>query len=136
MPIRFTYYPSLGIGTQGPAVVLGSYTWADESLTWNGLSNEDRVLFTLENLAKIYGKQVYSEFKIGTSYSWVENPYSIGALATFEPGQEKEIYPYITLPEGRLHFAGEHTTLSHGWMQGAIESGIRVADEVNQITKS
>ncbi|WP_342750867.1 FAD-dependent oxidoreductase [Bacillus fungorum] len=33
---------------------------------------------------------------------------------------------------GKVHFAGEHTTLTHGWMQGAIESGIRVAYEVNE----
>ncbi|WP_212958983.1 FAD-dependent oxidoreductase, partial [Bacillus sanguinis] len=27
---------------------------------------------------------------------------------------------------------GDHTTLYHGWIQGAIESGIRVAVEVNE----
>ena len=43
---------------------------------------------------------------------------------------------YIAVPEGRVHFAGEHTTLSHGWMQGAIESGIRVAVEVNDLPRS
>jgi len=135
LPIRFTYYPSQGIGTKGPAVVLASYTWADEALTWNGLSNEDRIQFALKNLAKIYGDQVYTEFVSGTSYSWVDNPYACGALATFEPGQENELFPFITIPEGRVHFAGEHTTLTHGWMQGAIESGIRVAFEVNDLPK-
>ncbi|MGG3467480.1 flavin monoamine oxidase family protein [Neobacillus pocheonensis] len=131
LPIRFTYYPSQGIGTKGPAVLLASYTWADEAMTWNGLSDEDRIQYALMDLAKIFGDQVYSEFVIGTSYSWVDNPYSTGAVVAFDPGQENELFPYITLPEGRVHFAGEHTTLTHGWMQGAIESGIRVANEVN-----
>lgn len=133
LPIRFTYYPSQGIGTKGPAVLLASYTWADEALTWNGLSDEDRIQFALKNLAEIFGDQVYSEFVLGTSFSWIDNPYSTGAVVAFEPGQEHELFPYIALPEGRIHFAGEHTTLTHGWMQGAIESAIRVAVEVNHL---
>lgn len=133
LPIRFTYYPSQGIGTQGPAVVVASYTWADEAMTWNGLSDSDRIQYALKNLAEIFGNQVYTEFVSGTSYSWVDNPFATGAVVAFEPGQENELFPYIPLPEGRVHFAGEHTTLTHGWMQGAIESGIRVAHEVNQL---
>jgi monoamine oxidase len=135
LPIRFSYYPSQGIGTSGPAVIVASYTWADEALTWDGLSDEDRIQYALRNLAEIYGDQVYSEYIVGTSFSWVDNPYSTGALATFEPGQETELFPYITRPEGRVHFAGEHTIMTHGWMQGAIESGIRVAYEVNDLPK-
>jgi len=135
LPIRFTFYPSQGIGTNQPAVVLASYTWADEAMTWNGLSNEDRIQFALKNLAEIFGDQVYYEFVTGTSYSWVDDPFATGAVVAFEPGQESELFPYITLPEGRVFFAGEHTTLTHGWMQGAIESGIRAAYEVNKFPK-
>ncbi|MGH0427834.1 flavin monoamine oxidase family protein [Bacillus hominis] len=132
LPIRFTYYPSYGIHTQGAAIVIASYTWADEALTWDSLSHRERIRYALKNLAKIYGNVVYSEFVTGTSFSWSQNPYSCGAFTAFEPGQELELFPYITPPAGRVHFAGEHTTLTHGWMQGAIESGIRVAHEVNE----
>ncbi|KWU53910.1 amine oxidase [Bacillus mycoides] len=131
LPIRFTYYPSYGIHSPGVAIVLVSYTWADEALTWDSLSNRERVRYALKNLAQIYGNVVYSEFVTGASFSWSQNPYSCGAFTAFEPGQELELFPYITPPAGRVHFAGEHTTLTHGWMQGAIESGIRVAHEVN-----
>ncbi|MED2186010.1 flavin monoamine oxidase family protein [Bacillus wiedmannii] len=136
LPIRFTYYPSYGIGTHGHAVVLASYTWADEALTWDSLSEGERIQYALMNLAEIYGHQVYSEFVSGSSFSWSQNPYSVGAFTAFEPGQELELYPYMITPEGKVHFAGEHTTLTHGWMQGAIESGIRVAYEVNNLSKS
>jgi len=33
-------------------------------------------------------------------------------------------------PEGRVHFAGEHTSAWMGWMEGALESAERVAREV------
>ncbi|WP_440603683.1 flavin monoamine oxidase family protein [Bacillus sp. GB_SG_008] len=135
LPIRFTYYPSYGIQTTGAAVVLASYTWADEALTWDSLSNEERIQYALKNLAELYGNQVYSEFVSGASFSWSQSHYSCGAFTAFEPGQELELYPYIKIPEGRVHFAGEHTTVTHGWMQGAIESGIRVAYEVNDLPK-
>ena len=132
LPIRFTYYPSYGIHTPGAATVLASYTWADEALTWDSLPNSERIRYALRNLAEIYGDIVYSEFVTGASFSWSQNPYSCGAFTAFEPGQELELFPYITPPSGKVHFAGEHTTLTHGWMQGAIESGIRVAYEVNE----
>ncbi|MBE5105104.1 flavin monoamine oxidase family protein [Bacillus thuringiensis] len=132
LPIRFTYYPSYGIHTPGAAIVLASYTWADEALTWDSLPNRDRIQYALKNLAQIYGNVVYSEFITGESFSWSKNTYSCGAFTAFEPGQELELFPYIAPPAGNIHFAGEHTTLTHGWMQGAIESGIRVAYEVNE----
>ncbi|MDM5238717.1 flavin monoamine oxidase family protein [Bacillus cereus] len=132
LPIRFTYYPSYGIQSPGAAIVIASYTWADEALTWDSLSHRERIRYALKNLAQIYGNVVYSEFVTGASFSWSKNPYSCGAFTAFEPGQELEIFPYITPPAGKVHFAGEHTTLTHGWMQGAIESGVRVAHEVNE----
>ncbi|PEX91476.1 flavin monoamine oxidase family protein [Bacillus cereus] len=132
LPIRFTYYPSYDIQSPGAAIVIASYTWADEALTWDSLSHRERIRYALKNLAQIYGNVVYSEFVTGESFSWSKNPYSCGAFTAFEPGQELELFPYITPPAGKVHFAGEHTTLTHGWMQGAIESGVRVAHEVNE----
>lgn len=135
LPIRFTFYPSYGIGTPGPAVIIASYVWADEALTLESLPESERIQYALMNLAEIYGNQVYSEFVSGASFSWSKNPYSCGAFTSFEPGQDIELYPYIPTAEGKVHFAGEHTSLTHGWIQGAIESGIRVAYEVNDLPK-
>ena len=56
-----------------------------------------------------------------------------GAFAMFEPGQQSRLYADIILPEGRIHFAGEHTSLAHAWIQGSIESGLRAASEINEI---
>ena len=32
--------------------------------------------------------------------------------------------------EGRIHFAGEHLSRYSGWMQGALESGLRAVGEI------
>ena len=42
-----------------------------------------------------------------------------------------EFIEALARPEGQLHFAGEHTSLWTGWMQGALESARRVVKEVN-----
>ena len=133
LPIRYSYYPSHGYGKEGTGIILASYTWEDDATPWDSLSEVDRIQQALENLATIHGQQVYDEFITGTSHSWARDPYAGGAFSLFKPEQEKELFPYLATPEGRVHFAGAHTSLPHGWIQGAIESGIRVAHEVNDL---
>ena len=67
-------------------------------------------------------------------YRWVRDPWSRGAFAVFHPGQMTTMMPDIARPEGRVHFAGEHTSSWMGWMQGALESGERAAREVLTLT--
>ena len=52
--------------------------------------------------------------------------------AVFLPGQTLELHPDIAAPEGPLHFAGEHTSLKHAWVEGALESAVRAALEVHR----
>ena len=77
---------------------------------WDSLSDQNRLEYALKNLATIHGKQVYREFETGASHSWVRYPYSAGAFTMFKPEQATELSPYISTPEGRVHFAGEHTS--------------------------
>jgi monoamine oxidase len=61
---------------------------------------------------------------------WGNMPNFGGGFALFNPGQKKRYYEVIKRPEGRIHFAGEHTSLDHRWIEGAVESGIRTASEI------
>jgi monoamine oxidase len=38
--------------------------------------------------------------------------------------------PTLGRPEGRIHFAGDHTSPTPGWMEGALHSAERVVKEV------
>ena len=131
LPIRFIYYPSHGWKNGGPSVLLASYTWSDDSLRWDSLSERERVRFALENVMRIHGQQAMDQFVTGTSHSWVEDEYTCGAFALFEPSQQSTLWPHIASPDGNVYFAGEHTTLQHAWIEGALESGIRAAIESN-----
>jgi monoamine oxidase len=129
LPIRNIYYPESGRKT-GRGVLLASYTWAEDAQRWGSLSPEDRIVQALENVAVIH-PQVLDCFEVGASWMWHDDPYAGGAFALFEPSQQGLLHDAIVAPEGRIHFAGEHASLAHAWIQGAIESGLRAAREVH-----
>lgn len=153
---RFTYYPSNDIGSKGHGVVLASYCWSDEASRWDSLDDDDRYYYALKNLAMMHSDDeneqqriidlavVSSNLKNGESgriigaatQSWMRDPYAYGEAAIFNPGQLNLLQQHIISTEwkGRAHFAGEHTSLKHAWIEGAIESGIRTALEVNENT--
>jgi len=64
------------------------------------------------------------------SHSWAQDPYATGGWVVFGPGQVAEFAGKLGRPRGRLHFCGEHTAVSNRGMEGAMESGERVALEV------
>jgi monoamine oxidase len=73
-----------------------------------------------------------ARFEREATVSWGQEPWSLGAFAVFRPGQMTAFAQDIARAEGRLHFAGEHTSPWTGWMEGALESAERVAAEVLQ----
>lgn len=129
LPIRTVYYPEQGRET-GRGVLLASYTWSEDAQRWGSLPPHDRLSQALENLACIH-PQAAAEFEVGASRMWHDDEFAGGAFALFDPGQHTLLHRHIIAPEGRIHFAGEHASLAHAWIQGAIESGLRAAIEVH-----
>lgn len=130
-PTGNSYYPS----DRRNNVVLASYTWGQNTLIWDAMSEEQRIERVMKFLAKIHGNQVYNQFVAGGSFSWSQMPIVGGDFCIFLPYQRFEFGSAIKQPEGKVHFAGEHTSPHHGWMEGAIESGIRAAFEINENVK-
>ncbi|MGB8000152.1 MAG: FAD-dependent oxidoreductase, partial [Anaerobacillus sp.] len=102
------------------------------AMLWNSLSEEQQITQSLEDLAKIHGPKVFEDYVTGASFSWSQNQFSGGCFTLFKPNQISEFEDSIKKPEGRVHFAGEHTSDFHGWIEGAVESGVRAAFEVNE----
>lgn len=127
---RMIYYPSHRFGDDD-GVILASYTWETEARGWGSLTNEQRVEFALNGVAKVHGEGIRDYFIKGYSWFWDEVPFAMGEAAMFAPGQLSELQSYVANPVGNLHFAGDWTTLRHAWIEGAIESGIRVALEID-----
>lgn len=67
--------------------------------------------------------------------AWVHwtpgDPHIGGSYSYYRVGQYTGISGVEPLPQGRVHFAGEHTSLAfQGYMEGALRTGRRAADEV------
>ena len=62
---------------------------------------------------------------------WEDDPWARGGYAYFEAGCDPTLRPWLARPHGRILFAGEHTSMRwQGYMNGAVESGLRAAAEI------
>jgi monoamine oxidase len=62
--------------------------------------------------------------------AWQEDPWAGGGWGWVQPGELRWMFPAMRQAEGRVHFAGEHTSIWAAWMNGALESAERVAAEI------
>jgi monoamine oxidase len=132
-PNRFIYYPSHPVEGSAGGVVLASYSWADDAARWDSMDDDQRYAYALRGLVSLHGERIVPFFTgRGQTQSWMRNPYAFGEAAVFFPGQLTQLHLDIPTQEGPLHFAGEHTSLKHAWIEGAIESAVRTALEVNR----
>jgi monoamine oxidase len=108
------------------AYPIGPYTAALEKMT-----EADRITAAYEQASQIF-PELAKEFEGGVAHCWGLDPWQRGSFALHTPGQIGFIET-LAQPEGRIHFAGEHTSAWTGWMQGALESARRVVKEINTV---
>jgi len=106
------------------AYPIGRYTTELERM-----AESDRV-----SAAFVQARQIFPElenlFEGGLAHCWGLDPWAHGSFALHTPGQIGFL-DTLAQKEGRIHFAGEHTSAWTGWMQGALESARRVVQEIN-----
>lgn len=66
--------------------------------------------------------------------SWEDDPWARGGYAYFDPAYDAPLRYWLARPHGRILFAGEHTSFRwQGYMNGAVESGLRAAAEIRAL---
>lgn len=118
-------------GTRG---ILESYQTGAIARRSTAMSDNERLAAALEGMAKVYPR-IRDQFEGGASKCWDSDEWSRGAYTWFKPGQMTSWLPHISRAEGRIHFAGEHTSTQPGWMEGALESAERVVTEIGEESK-
>jgi monoamine oxidase len=73
-----------------------------------------------------------SKFEKGVTKCWSEDEWARGAWTH----PDEDSLQIIARPEGRVHFAGDHASRHPSWMQGALESGLRVVKEINEAAQA
>ncbi len=108
----------------------GDYLWMIiKDAAFAGLGDDEIRARTTADLARIRPSTV-GRVEATAVVNWSSYPWMMGHSTYFEPGQITRFGGAFARPHGRIHFAGEHTSLSLLGMEGAMESGERAALEV------
>ncbi len=78
-----------------------------------------------------------TELLASDSIRWSDDPWARGGYAFFHAGCDPELRRWLARPFGRVFFGGEHTSQRwQGYMNGAVESGLRAAAEVRATARA
>lgn len=102
-----------------------------EARVWETQPTSARQAAALQNLAAYFGNAALSPIEM-VEFSWAEEPWTRGCpVAVLGPGTLVDFGGALRVPVGRIHWAGTETsTYWNGYMDGAVRSGERAADEV------
>ena len=140
-PIRIVVYPPWMDEDDAtkPAVVVASYTWAQDATRMSSLisknspeGEEELMGLMLRNLVTLFDDRnitlsfLQSQVVSHHAFSWSQDSNTAGAFALFGPGQFSSLYPDLVRPlagsSGRVHIVGEHASAHHAWMSGPMYS--------------
>ena len=131
LPCRWVVYPSYGIGDSGMGVLL-LYSWMTDARQWLPITNLEKVNLALGNLQELYPEvNIYEEYAGGSSgdENYLKEAFPVDwgmewplGNATFYPSQFSHLYPIMKQPQGQIYFAGEHLSVYHTWIVGALDS--------------
>lgn len=113
-------------GTNG---MLTAYMQYNNAAAFDATADDARRAY-LENIINGFFPGFEDEVVAYHQKSWALDPWVEAAWTDLLPNEWGNL-AIIARPEGRIHFAGEHTSVWAGWMQGAIESGKRTAEEIS-----
>jgi monoamine oxidase len=116
----------------------GAYGYGNTFIYLNNQENQDSLRkFPLEQRAShiisefrkdnpdLIDEVVFSEY-----WDWETQPWIKASLGFVKLGQGSVITE-LQKSDGRIHWAGDWTTLKTGWVEGAIESGLRAARAID-----
>ncbi len=143
LPVQTIWYPSGSSSccynnyssAEKPGVLLASYNYNLDSVRLGNLPESLRfseIKHEVERVNGLPGGYLDNIVIESKTIDWSRNPWTRGALCFFSP-QQKRIFSYaMTLPEynRRVYFAGDHISAVHRWIQGALQSGMKAANDI------
>lgn len=127
-PVKITYDNSPPDGT--PGIIIG-FIEGDDARVWGARSAADRRAAVVKNLTDYFGPRGASPSGY-FEHDWNTETFSRGCYGGYAPPGVLTTYGRnVDRPEGLIHWAGSETSpYWNGYMDGAIATGIRAANEV------
>lgn len=85
----------------------------------------------IQDMKKVH-PEIEEYYQKGHVKAWSEDPYAQGANSWPAPGDVTKYLGHLQKPHGKIHFAGEHTSILRSTMEGALRSGVRAAKEIHE----
>ncbi|RYZ08128.1 MAG: FAD-dependent oxidoreductase [Myxococcales bacterium] len=129
LPLQQTWDSS--IGQPGERGILTNFLGGQAGVDVGEGEPEDYYTGLLSDIDRLFPGAADS-YRAGSArrMHWPSYEYTLGSYTCYRPGQW-ENWGLEGEREGNLMFCGEHTSMEfQGWMEGAAESGARVAGEL------
>ena len=65
---------------------------------------------------------------------WSQDEWARGCYSAFD-NKTTDMIPLLSQPVGRIFFAGEHTAVNSGTMEGALASGLQAARQISEVLR-
>lgn len=114
------------IAGQEGAPCLAAYVCGDQAVDL--LHSGSAIQHVLEALCG-FMPAAKDHFVSGQVHDWINDPWSKGAFCSLSPGSVATM-PLLSKPYQGLHFVGDHACTWTGFIEGALESAERVAQEI------
>ena len=119
-PSRWIVYPPCGFNDPGNGILL-TYCWSTDALNLLPASDEQMKDRALRDIQKLYPDENIREQFTGIYRSFSSMSEVPMIVADFLPGQMRLIR-CLRKNERNIYFAGEHISLRHAWIVGALDS--------------
>jgi monoamine oxidase len=129
LAIRQVVYTPAGQDPSGQrGVLISSYAWEQDSMTWSMMSEQERITQALEDLAKIH-PSVGDTFETGYAHDWALDEWAGGIGPLFRPFEmSSEAYDDVIRPVDRLWFANDACDrVGRRWIEGSLAAAIKNA---------
>jgi len=126
MPIGQIHYPTQVADPKSDRGILMCYTWKGEAVSFAALPPFIAIHEAVRQLEEIH-PEMKEQFEVGAMQAWSAEPSAQGAYALLKPYQYKNVRLLMVKPCLNIYFAGDGVSFAAGWMQGALESGLRAA---------
>ena len=125
LPIGQLHYPTKEGHPPVKSGILMCYTWKSEALLFGAMKPEVAIRVAVQEIARIH-PEIETQWETGAVQAWYSDPSSQGAYVRLKPYQYKHM-EFLMYPWENVYFAGEGISFASGWIQGALESGLRAA---------
>lgn len=137
-------YSGQCIDSGGPVELAFDYTLPDDEYSalvgfilgaaarrWSERSDDERRRAVLTSFARFFGPEARKPVHFFQK-DWVADPWAQGCyVGHMAPGAWSDVGDIIRKPEGRVHWAGTETGVEgNGYMEGAVEAGLRASREI------